>query len=35
MPNQVELSRACGPAGGPFRAQAEQNDIYGKYVQHG
>ena len=29
----VELSRR--PAGGPFRAQAERNDSYAKYVQHG
>ena len=32
---KVELSWACRPAGGPFRAQAERNDIYAKYVQHG
>ena len=33
---RVELSCACRPAGGPFRAQAERNDIYATYyVQHG
>lgn len=31
----VELSSACKPAGGPFRAQAKGNDIYAKYVEHG
>ena len=32
----LELSCACRPAGGPFRAQAERNDIYATYyVQHG
>ena len=28
----VELSWACRPAGGPFRAQAERNDSYAKSV---